>query len=221
MLHPVARADLQAFELLDDRDVVCASGAFAGPQQLARRHVAVVIDVARNADRHAGECLLIERDEFLDARQIEPVVPGGAEHAEHRIGAEPVYVGPVLLVVDPRHAFVKTGLNHLLPHRFLIVTADRGRDDIGLQLLQPQEVRREIARVLRHQDLPDDFSALRFDQLPCGFRRVVAPHVVVRQKHPVVAVDLHRVLDDRLREVAAVAVPYELGAMAVLPGLGR
>ena len=54
-----------------------------------------------------------------------------------------------------------------------------------------------------------------------AFDGVVAPHVVVGHQHPVVAVDLHRVLDDRLREIAAVAVPHELGAVAVLSRLGR
>ena len=46
------------------------------------------------------------------------------------------------------------------------------------------------------------------------------PDVVVGEKHPILATALDRVLDDRLCEVGAVAVPYELDAMAVLARLG-
>ena len=51
MLHAVGGRDLQVLELLDDLDVVGRAGALDRLQQFARRHVAVVGDVARHRDR--------------------------------------------------------------------------------------------------------------------------------------------------------------------------
>src|SRR5688572_27721147 len=59
VLQPVARGDLEVLELLDHLDVVGGAHALHRAQQLARGHVAVVVDVARHLDLHARVGLLV------------------------------------------------------------------------------------------------------------------------------------------------------------------
>ena len=159
-------------------------------------------------------------DELGDARQRQLVIPGGAEHAEQAVGRAPD-VRPVLLVVDPGRLVVELELRDLLAQRLDVVAADRGRDHVRLGLLDLQQIRGEVAGVLRHQQVVDDLAAGALD-LRLGRRRGgVAPDIIVGQQQPVLADLLDRVLHRRLGEVGAVAVPHELDARAVLAGLAR
>jgi hypothetical protein len=220
VLHAVARAHLAALELLDHRQVVGRARFLHHPQQLARREVAVDEHVARHLDLHARVGLLVFLDELLHPRQVEAVIPGGAEHAEHGVGPQAVDVGPVLLVVDPGVRLVELRLHDLLAQRLDVVAADRGGDDLRLDLLDLEQEGAEVARVLRHHQLLHHLAAVRLDQRARRFRGVVAPDIVVGEQQPVLAAHAHRVLDDGVVEIGAVAVPHELDAVAVAPGFG-
>ena len=87
-----------------------------------------------------GILLLVSGDEFLHARQVQPVVPGGAEHAEDGVRAQAVDVGPVLLVVDPGSGLVHLELHDLLAQRLDVVATHGRGDHVGLDLLQLEQV---------------------------------------------------------------------------------
>ncbi len=220
MLHAIGGRHLVTFERLDHLEVVGGARALDGAQQFARRHVAVVGDVARHRDRRLRIGGLPALDELGDARQRQQVIPGGAEHAEQRLGHAPD-VGPVLLVVDPGGFVLELEVAHLLAQRLEIVAADGGGDHVRLDLLHLQEIRREVARVLRDQQVVDDLAAGLLHLFLGGRRRGVAPHIVVGEQQPALADLLHRVLHGGLGEVGAVAVPHELHARAVLAGFAR
>ena len=218
MLHAVGRRDLQVFKFLDDLDVVGRACALDRAQQFARRHVAVVGDVSGHRDRPLLVGGLPLLHEFRDARQRQLVIPGGAEHAEQAVGRAP-YVRPVLLVVDPGRLAVELELGDLLAQRLDVVAADRGRHNIRLRLLDLQQIRREVTGVLRHQQIVHDLAAGAFDLRFRRSRRGVAPHVIVGEQHPVLADGIDGVLDRRLGEIGAVAVPDEFDARTVFAGL--
>src|SRR3546814_3607157 len=90
----VARLHHPPLEGLDDLDVVGGSDRLDRPQQLAHRDVAVVGDVARDIDAGGRIALLVALDEIGDAGEVQVVVPGGAEYAEHGVLAEAVDVRP-------------------------------------------------------------------------------------------------------------------------------
>ena len=220
MLHAVGGGDLQVLEFLDDLDVVGRARALDRLQQFARRHVAVVGDVAghRDAALLVGGLPLLH--EIRDAGQRQLVIPGGAEHAEQAVGRAP-HVRPVLLVVDPGRLAVELELRDLLAQRLDVVAADRGRHHVRLGLLDLQQIRGEVAGVLRHQQIVDDLAAGRPRPGLGRGRGGVAPDIVVGQQHPVLADRIDRVLHRRLGEIGAVAVPDEFDARAVFARLAR
>ena len=191
-----------------------------GAQQFARRHVAVIRHVAGDGDRS----VLVGGFPFLhevgDARQRQLVVPGGAEYAEQAFRRAPD-IRPVLLVVDPGRLAVELELHDLLAQRLDVVAADRSRDHVRFRLLDFQQVRREVAGVLRHQQIVDDLAAGGLD-LGLGRRRGrMAPDIIVGEQHPVLADAVHGVLHGGLGEIGAVAIPYEFDARAIFAGLAR
>ena len=148
--------------------------------------------------------------------QVVPNTPNrlcGAPHTSGQSCWLLIQAGP------PR--LIELELRDLLAQRLVVVAGDGGADDLRLDLLDLEQIRREISGVLRHQQVVDDLAAIGLDQRLGRRRGRMAPHVVVRQQQPVLADRLHRVGDRGLREVRAVAVPHELDAAAVLARLAR
>jgi hypothetical protein len=128
-----------------------------------------VVDVARARGSPSRVLLLVGGHEFLHAGKVEPVVPGGAEDAEDRVGAEAVDVGPVLLVVHPRRGLVELELHDLLPQRLDVVAAHAVATTLGLICCSLEQVGAEVARVLRDHQLLDDPAAVGLDDWRVAF----------------------------------------------------
>ena len=207
---------------LDDRDVVGRASPLHGAEEFLRRHVAVVGHVARHRDRAAFVCRLPLLDELGYARQVELVIPSCAEHTEKTLRCTPD-IRPVLLVVDPGRlaAVIELELSNLLAQRLVVVASHCSRHDVRLELLDLEQIRREVARILRHQQIVHDATAGRLNLALGRGGGGMAIDVVVRQQQPVLTDRAHGVLDRGLGEVRAVTIPHELDAAAVLSCLAR